>query len=132
MGAKSSCLIWVSLLRFFDLARKMIKLAGFLPGRDIDIKFTGLRPGEKLYEELLNKKEEVVPTHHKKILIAKTVEYDFYQVNKAIDHLLEEASQNDDENVVRQMKRIVPEYISKNSIYQSFDEISQSEAVAVN
>jgi FlaA1/EpsC-like NDP-sugar epimerase len=110
----------------------MIKLAGFVPGKDIEIKFTGLRPGEKLYEELLNKKEEVIPTHHKKILVAKTVEYDFYAVNKSIDSLLQESFQSNDENVVRQMKRIVPEYISKNSIYQSFDEMAQQEAVAAN
>jgi FlaA1/EpsC-like NDP-sugar epimerase len=119
-------------VKIFDLARKMIKLAGFVPGKDIEIKFTGLRPGEKLYEELLNKKEEVIPTHHKKILVAKTVEYDFYAVNKSIDSLLQESFQSNDENVVRQMKRIVPEYISKNSIYQSFDEMAQQEAVAAN
>lgn len=119
-------------VKIFDLARKMIKLAGFVPGKDIEIKFTGLRPGEKLYEELLNKKEEVIPTHHKKILVAKTVEYDFYAVNKSIDVLLQESFQSNDENVVRQMKRIVPEYISKNSIYQSFDEMTQQEAVAAN
>jgi FlaA1/EpsC-like NDP-sugar epimerase len=110
----------------------MIKLAGFVPGKEIEIKFTGLRPGEKLYEELLNNKEEVIPTHHKKILVAKTVEYDFYAVNKSIDVLLKDASQNLDEDVVRQMKRIVPEYISKNSIYQSFDETSQVEVVSAN
>ncbi len=119
-------------IKIVDLARKMIKLAGFVPGKDLEIKFTGLRPGEKLYEELLNKKEEVIPTHHKKILIAKVAEYDFYAVNKAIDHLLEEAYQSNDENVVRQMKRIVPEYISNNSIYQSFDEINESGAIASN
>jgi FlaA1/EpsC-like NDP-sugar epimerase len=119
-------------VKIFDLARKMIKLAGFVPGKDIEIKFTGLRPGEKLFEELLNKKEEVIPTHHKKILVAKTVEYDFYAVNKSIDALLQESFQSNDENVVRQMKRIVPEYISKNSIYQSFDEMTQQEAVAAN
>lgn len=119
-------------VKIFDLARKMIKLAGFVPGKEIEIKFTGLRPGEKLYEELLNNKEEVIPTHHKKILVAKTVEYDFYAVNKSIDVLLKDASQNLDEDVVRQMKRIVPEYISKNSIYQSFDETSQVEVVSAN
>lgn len=119
-------------VRIADLARKMVKLAGFVPGSDIEIKFTGLRPGEKLYEELLNKEEEVIPTHNKKILIAKVVEYDFYAVNKSIDTLLELAWQNQDEEVVRQMKRIIPEYISKNSIYQSFDEINQSGIVASN
>jgi len=119
-------------VRIQDLARKMIKLAGYVPGKDIEIKFTGLRPGEKLYEELLNKKEEVVPTHHKKILIARVAEYDFYAINKAIDALLQEAFQNNDENVVRQMKRMVPEYISNNSIYQSFDEMNKTQVTASN
>ena len=119
-------------VKIIDLARKMIKLAGFIPNQDIDIKFTGLRPGEKLFEELLNKKEEVVPTHNKKILIAKTVEYDFYEVNKAIDALMQEAFQNKDENVVMQMKSIVPEYISKNSVYQSLDEMVRESAISAN
>lgn len=119
-------------VRIQDLARKMIKLAGYVPGKDIEIKFTGLRPGEKLYEELLNKKEEVIPTHHKKILIARVAEYDFYAVNKSIDNLLHEAFQNNDENVVRQMKSLVPEYISNNSIYQSFDEMNKTQVTASN
>jgi FlaA1/EpsC-like NDP-sugar epimerase len=117
-------------VKIVDLARKMIKLAGFVPGKDIEIKFTGLRPGEKLYEELLNKKEEVIATHHKKILVAKVLEYDFYAVNKEIDALIQSAYNNDDENVVRQMKRMVPEYISNNSIYQSFDEMNKSPILA--
>jgi len=119
-------------VKIVELARKMIKLAGYIPGNEVEIKFTGLRPGEKLFEELLNKEEEVIPTHNKKILIAKVVEYDFYSINKSIDTLLEFAWQNHDEDVVRQMKRIIPEYISNNSIYQSFDEINQSEIVASN
>lgn len=119
-------------VKIVDLARKMIKLAGFVPGKDIDIKFTGLRPGEKLYEELLNKKEEVMVTHHKKILIAKVLEYDFYAVNKEIDVLIQSAYSSNDENVVRQMKRMVPEYISNNSIYQSFDEMNKSPILASN
>lgn len=119
-------------VKIVDLARKMIKLAGFVPGKDIDIKFTGLRPGEKLYEELLNKKEEVMATHHKKILIAKVLEYDFYAVNKEIDVLIQSAYSSNDENVVRQMKRMVPEYISNNSIYQSFDEMNKSPILASN
>ena len=81
---------------------------------------------------MLNKSEEVIPTHHKKILVAKVAEYDFYAVNKSIDVLVDFACQNNDEDVVRQMKRIVPEYISNNSIYQSFDEISQQGIVASN
>jgi FlaA1/EpsC-like NDP-sugar epimerase len=119
-------------VKILDLARKMIKLAGYLPGKDIEIKFTGLRPGEKLFEELLNNKEEVVETHHKKILIARVAEYDFYAVNKSIDQLLHEAFQNNDENVVRQMKRMVPEYISNNSIYQSFDQMNNQQATVAN
>lgn len=119
-------------IKILDLARKMIKLAGFAPGKDIEIRFTGLRPGEKLFEELLNKKEEVIETHHKKILIAKVIEYDFYKVNKSIDQLLVEAYQNNDENVVRAMKSMVPEYISNNSIYQSFDQMNKSQSTIAN
>jgi len=119
-------------VKILDLARKMIKLAGYVPGKDIEIKFTGLRPGEKLFEELLNNKEEVVETHHKKILIARVAEYDFYAVNKSIDQLLNEAFKNNDENVVRQMKRMVPEYISNNSIYQSFDQMNNQQATVAN
>jgi FlaA1/EpsC-like NDP-sugar epimerase len=108
-------------IKIVDLARKMIRLAGFIPGKDIEIHFTGLRPGEKLFEELLNDKEQVIPTHHKKILIAKVVEYDFYSINKSIDQLLDLSMQNNDSEVVRQMKRIIPEYISNNSVYQEID-----------
>lgn len=109
-------------VKILDLAKKMIKLAGLTPGREVDIKFTGLRPGEKLFEELLNKEEEVVPTHNKKILIAKVIEYDFEKVSKSIERVIDVAMKNSDEEVVKQMKRIVPEYISNNSIYESMDE----------
>ncbi len=109
-------------VKILDLAKKMIKLAGLTPGREIDIRFTGLRPGEKLFEELLNKQEEVVPTKNEKILIAKVIEYDFERVSKSIERLIEVAATNDDDDVVKHMKRIVPEYISNNSIYESMDE----------
>jgi len=109
-------------VKILDLAKKMIKLAGLTPGKEIDIKFTGLRPGEKLYEELLNKEEEVIPTHNKKILIAKVIEYDYEKVSKSIEKVVNIAMQNKDEEVVKQMKRIVPEYISNNSIYEAMDE----------
>ncbi len=109
-------------VRILDLAKKMIQLTGLIPGKDIELKFTGLRPGEKLFEELLNKEEEVIPTHNKKILIAKVMEYNFDQVIGSIDHLISLALQNEDQEVVKQMKRIVPEYISNNSIYESIDE----------
>ena len=109
-------------IKILDLAKKMIKLAGLTPNKDIEIKFTGLRPGEKLFEELLNKEEEVILTENKKILVAKVMEYDYEKVSKSIQHVIELAMENRDEDVVRQMKRIVPEYISNNSIYASFDE----------
>lgn len=109
-------------IRILDLAKKMIRLAGMIPGRDIELRFTGLRPGEKLFEELLNKEEEVIPTHNKKILIAKVMEYDFNRVSMSIEHLINLAQENRNEEVVKQMKRIVPEYISNNSIYESIDE----------
>ncbi len=109
-------------IKILDLAKKMIKLAGLTPGKDIDIQFTGLRPGEKLYEELLNKQEEVIPTHNKKILIAKVMEYDYEQISVSIETLISLAVHNKDEEVVKQMKRIVPEYISNNSVYEAMDE----------
>lgn len=109
-------------VKIYDLAKKMIKLAGLTPGKEIDIKFTGLRPGEKLYEELLNKEEEVIPTHNRKILIAKVIEYDYHKISKSIEKAIDIAVQNRDEDVVKQMKRIVPEYISNNSIYEAMDE----------
>jgi FlaA1/EpsC-like NDP-sugar epimerase len=120
-------------VKIVDLAKKMIKLAGFTPGKDIKICFSGLRPGEKLYEELLNDQELVIPTHHKKILIAKVMEYDFYSVNKSIDSLIDISLQSNDNEVVRQMKKIIPEYISNNSIYQAIDNTQlSSESVAAS
>lgn len=119
-------------MKIVDLAKKMIRLAGYVPGKGIEIKFTGLRPGEKLYEELLNDKEQVITTHHKKIMIAKVIEYDFYQVNKSIDTLIDIALLSNDEEVVRQMKKIIPEYISNNSIYSAIDKLQpEKETIAV-
>jgi len=101
-------------VKIFDLAQKMIKLSG----KEIDIAFTGLRPGEKLYEELLNKEEEVMPTHHKKILIAKAMEFDYQSLIPGIDRLIETAQLNSDESVVKQIKDLVPEYTSSNPVYE--------------
>ncbi len=117
-------------IKILDLAKKMIRLSGYTPGKDIQIKFTGLRPGEKLYEELLNKKEQVVPTHHKKILIAKVMEYDFYEINRSIDDLIQKAQMNRDEEVVRKMKRMLPEFVSKNSLHASYDEVNPDNLAA--
>ena len=108
-------------IKIIDLANKMIRLEGFEPGKDIEVRFTGLRPGEKLFEELLNNLEEVMPTHHKKILIAKLRKYNHEIVFKSIHHLLDLAEMNNDDDVVRQMKKIIPEFISNNSIYEMMD-----------
>src|SRR3546814_10252597 len=79
-----------SSVKIVDLAKKMIRLAGFIPGKDIKIEFTGLRPGEKLYEELLNNTENSLPTYNEKIMIAKVREYDFETVSGQIDSRSEE------------------------------------------
>lgn len=108
-------------VKIVDLATKMIKLAGLTPGKDINIEFTGLRPGEKLYEELLNKKEEVIPTHNQKIMVAKSSKQDFDFVNNEIEKLIELGLNNKEMDVVRQMKHIVPEFKSKNSRFEQLD-----------
>lgn len=108
-------------VKIYDLAKRMIKLAGFTPDEDIKIEFSGLRPGEKLYEELLNNKELTRQTHHEKIMIAKVREYDFIEVTMCIEDLIECASNNEPEDVVRKMKEIVPEFVSNNSEFSKLD-----------
>ena len=108
-------------VKILDLAKNMIRLAGYTPGEDIPIVFTGLRPGEKLYEELLNQKETTMPTTHSKILIARVREFPFEQISQQIDHLITTSRQNKPFITVQEMKAIVPEYISKNSIYEQLD-----------
>jgi FlaA1/EpsC-like NDP-sugar epimerase len=108
-------------VKIVDLAKKMIRLSGFTPFKDIDIKFTGLRPGEKLYEELLNDLENTMPTHHDKIMIAKVRENDFELVKNEIHVLSKELNSNNNLNIVRQMKVMVPEFKSQNSIYEQLD-----------
>ncbi|MGN0186600.1 MAG: polysaccharide biosynthesis protein [Paludibacteraceae bacterium] len=108
-------------VKIVDLARKMIRLAGYRPEIDIPISYTGLRPGEKLYEELLNVKEMTQPTYNEKILIAKVREYDFDEVEHDVDRLIELARLYKSYLVVSQMKRIVPEFISKNSQFERLD-----------
>ncbi|MDF2476260.1 MAG: polysaccharide biosynthesis protein [Sphingobacterium sp.] len=108
-------------VKIVELAKKMIRLSGFKPNEDIEIKFTGLRPGEKLYEELLNDLENTMPTHHEKIMIAKVRENNYKIISLKIEELkLRLATQNKNE-VVHQMKLIVPEFKSKNSIYEQLD-----------
>lgn len=110
------------------LAERMIKLAGYVPGKDIEIKFTGLRPGEKLYEEVLSNEENTIPTDHKKIKIAKVREYDFDSVCERFDALVDIAKSGDVTNAVRNMKRIVPEFKSNNSAFELLDRELENEA----
>jgi FlaA1/EpsC-like NDP-sugar epimerase len=99
----------------------MIKLAGLIPYEDIDLVFTGLRPGEKLYEELLLSEEAMMETHHPKIKISQKVTYNFIYVNQIIKDLIELNQEGNDYNVVKKMKEIIPDYISNNSQYEDLD-----------
>ena len=108
-------------VKILDLARNMIRLAGFTPEKDIPIIFTGLRPGEKLYEELLNQKETTLPTSNDKIMVARVREFDYDEVSPMIDRLIETSRQSKPFTTVSLMKRLVPEYISNNSIYEQLD-----------
>ncbi|HTI60629.1 nucleoside-diphosphate sugar epimerase/dehydratase [Mucilaginibacter sp.] len=114
-------------VKITDLALKMIKLAGLQPEKDIRIVYTGLRPGEKLYEELLNMGELTMPTHHPKIKIAKVITYPYKQVVEDIEELLTLNKHHDDMALVNKMKEIVPEFISKNSHFEFLDNISGDE-----
>ena len=105
-------------VKIADLAKRMIKLSG---AKNVEIKFTGLRPGEKLYEEVLNELEGTKPTFHEKIRIAEVREYDYDEVCKDIDELIEISKHYDDMKTVRKMKDIVPEFKSNNSIYEQLD-----------
>ncbi|WP_394801151.1 polysaccharide biosynthesis protein [Pedobacter montanisoli] len=108
-------------VKIVELAKKMIRLAGLVPNQDIKIQYSGLRPGEKLFEELLNDNENTMPTHHQQIMIGKVREYHFNEVEDQIYNLLEFAKKNDDRQVVIAMKGIVIEYKSKNSIFEELD-----------
>ena len=105
-------------VKIADLAERMIRLSG---AKNVKIEYTGLREGEKLYEEVLNAKENTKPTFHKKIRIAEVREYDFAQVSKDVDELIELSAHYDDMATVKKMKEIVPEYKSNNSKYEELD-----------
>jgi len=105
-------------VKIADLAKRMIKLSG---AKNIRIQYTGLRAGEKLYEEMLNEQENTKPSFHEKIRIAQVREYDYKQVSRDIDDLIALSSQFDDLATVKKMKEIVPEYKSNNSIYEELD-----------
>jgi FlaA1/EpsC-like NDP-sugar epimerase len=99
----------------------MIRMSGREPGRDIQVIYTGLRPGEKLYEELLNTAENTMPTYHEKILIARVREYDFVEVEESIKQLINAAHKHYITPTVALMKKLVPEFISKNSAFEQLD-----------
>jgi FlaA1/EpsC-like NDP-sugar epimerase len=105
-------------VRIADLAKRMIALSG---AKDVEVKFTGLREGEKLYEEVLNELEGTKPTFHKKIRIAQVREYDYDEVNKDIEELITISHGYDNMATVKKMKEIVPEYKSNNSVYEQLD-----------
>jgi FlaA1/EpsC-like NDP-sugar epimerase len=107
-------------VKIIDLAKKIISLSGLELGKDIDIKITGLRPGEKLYEELLANEENTLPTHHDKILIAKIRAADSHDISK-IDQLINSLQIDSNSELVQKMKDIVPEFISNNSEFEKLD-----------
>ena len=108
-------------VKIIDLANKMIRLAGLIPEKDIEIKIVGLRPGEKLYEELLNDTSKTLPTHNDKILIVEDICNDYSSFSKEIEDLIALAQSYDSTAVVSKMKNIVPEFISMNSEYNELD-----------
>ncbi|NHM06421.1 polysaccharide biosynthesis protein [Flavobacterium sp. CYK-4] len=108
-------------VKIIDLAKKMIRLAGFIPYKEIDIKIIGLRPGEKLYEELLNDTSKTLATHNEKILIAQELEDNYEKIHHDTLELLNSLEQISNEEIVASMKKIVPEFKSMNSVFQTLD-----------
>lgn len=108
-------------VRILDMAERMIRLSGFEPYEDIDIQITGLRPGEKLYEELLSDTSTALPTHHPKILISKAPCGPFEEINAKMKTLIKTATRHKDKQVVKLLKELVPEFISENSEFEVLD-----------
>jgi FlaA1/EpsC-like NDP-sugar epimerase len=108
-------------VKIINLAKKMITLSGLRVERDIEIKYTGLRPGEKLYEELLNTDENTLPTHHPKILIAKVNSPSFAYMESQILEIERLLKEGDNNNLVARIKEVIPEYKSNNSVFEKLD-----------
>jgi FlaA1/EpsC-like NDP-sugar epimerase len=110
-------------IKIVDLAKKMITLSGLREGKDIQIEYSGLRPGEKLYEELLNNNENTMPTHHPKIMCAKVITPSFGVMEMVLDELERLLYEGNNRDLIGQIKSIVPEYISNNSVYEELDKV---------
>src|SRR5690606_33114018 len=108
-------------VKIMDLAIKMIKLAGYIPNKHIKIKITGLRPGEKLYEELLANETKTLPTHHKKIMIGVDKVQDYENINEKVLTIIKSAHKLKNDKVVIKLKELIPEFISNNSSYERLD-----------
>ena len=108
-------------VKIIELAKKMIRLSGLKEGVDIQIKITGLRPGEKLFEELLASAENTLPTHHPQILIGKVKQSNFEEMKEKITQLVQSFDKQNNEEIVSLMKSIVPEFKSNNSIFEKLD-----------
>lgn len=118
-------------VRIVDLAKKMIRLAGLSPLKDIRIVFTGLRPGEKLYEELLTDYEHTLETPHQRIRIFQTRKYDMSELKEAFEELVRHAESNHLEETIRAMKQLIPEYKSNNSPYQKYDYLDLKKPLSI-
>jgi FlaA1/EpsC-like NDP-sugar epimerase len=109
-------------IRIVDLAKRMISLAGLKPGEDIEILYTGLRPGEKLFEEVLSDAETTLPTYHPKIQIAQVRSSSYPVVKEAVNSLISQARKGSEWDCVKIMKEIVPEFVSNNSKFEKLDQ----------
>ena len=112
-------------VKIMDLAIKMIKLAGYQPNKNIKVKITGLRPGEKLYEELLNDECKTLPTHHKKIMIGQDVVRDYEMINSKVVKIIKSAHKLKNDKVVAKLKDLIPEFKSNNSLYERLDKVAE-------
>jgi FlaA1/EpsC-like NDP-sugar epimerase len=108
-------------VKIVDLAKRMIQLSGYQYGVNMDIVFSGLRPGEKLYEEVLSAEEFTLPTRHEMIMIAKVRDYDWHEVEAWVNELTELFKEQNNELLVGKLKSFIPEYVSNNSEFERLD-----------